>query len=819
MRFECNKCSRRKKCKGPIEAEINDENADILVIGESPGTEEEAREKVFIGPAGKILRSNLESFGKTYNIINACCCYSPNKPTPKQLNECSIYWENLIDATKPKLIIVLGSYAAKITLKREVKMADDAGIIFDLCGTKAIVNYHPAYMLHLGDSPQRHHIEQEYSKIWEQAYYLLEGFEPNKPSVTILKKPKEIEEHLQKLSIKHDTSDSFLVYDYETWGDIDALRPELNNSFKILTVGVSDGEQTIAFPMEHPSLDEEQQRSIKVSWKCHILSKRIKIVAHNSKYEHKCNYLIFGVMPFTHCTMLRADILDENAPASLAALSRRYEIEWSGYKPASDDIRKKPIEADLDELLEYCGLDAITTYVLNKKLHKKLQDDNLIETARRFENYARGLAHIEINGIKIEPITAMNSKAKLEKEVKQELIDVEKELEIQKTIEWAKKNMKTFKGFNPRSSPQMQHFCLDILNVPVPTKMDKKGRHADLSSKNLEKYEGQYPVLDKILQIRSKQSCANLVGQWLNWADKDQIVHSEYHNEVVVTGRLSSTKPNHQQIPRDSFVRRAFISRFSKGLIISADYSQLEPRTCAGLSQDKEMIEVFKKGLDLHLLAASVIYKTSYEEMLEQYENKVNGIEEKRYNGKQMNLANLYGQTEYGLSKRTKLSIEEAKDMLNRFKERFSGAMEFKKNCYSHVMTYGWTQDLFGRRRRLPDAKSMDKWKSAAALRRAAHFPIASTANQFCLLSLASLQKRIESLNRFQEIAYVIANIHDALLVDCKESEIDSICRLVKDTMEEHNQKDYWKNTGVKLKVDVKTGPNYFDMEEWNGIH
>ncbi len=810
-RFECQACKRHEGCKGPISPDFR--GSDLLIVGEQPGEEEEAAgdPRPFIGPTGRILRATLQHITDQYTLTNAVCCFSQAKPSDKQIKACSINLSETIRKVQPKAIVVLGAYAAKAVFGRSIKVTETVGQIttarFGKQEIPIIVNFHPSYLerMRMGDDTRYRRVEVQWTDAWDATIELLQGMRPQTPEVVCAKPPYS---QMRDILDSYDCGTSAVAYDYETWGDVSALRPELNNIFKILVIGVSTPQGHICFPLDYPgALTVQQNRMIVRAWTA-FLDRSPLLVAHHAKYEHKCNLTRFGRTWPTADTMVRVNVVDESLPAALEPAARRFGIKWASYKTTMEDIRTKPIEAKLDDLMKYCALDAACTGQLLIEVTKALQDKGLESVAKRFEVYAMDLAHIEVNGMHISAEIMDQVRLEIEHKVDGIRTELDKSPEIHRLEKWAATNIKSWRAhsqFNPASHIQVKKLCLDILKLPI---QQRKGKYT-FDKETLKGYLKD-PIVKNLLELRSLESMqSGFLDKWRTLCDSQNRIHTQYTQVDVVTGRLGSRDPNLQNVPNHP-IRRVFTSRYRRGWIVIGDFSQLEPRLLAGWSGDESLIMAFRENLDMHLYVAAEVANVNFLELERAYNQGDPEAKRKRDLGKRMNLGTMYGQTEYGLSEHTELSIQECATLIRRYDEKFAGVAEFRRKCQAHCIKHGWVEDLFGRRRNLPDIHATNPQRRAKALRQAGNFPIASTGNQFCLTSV-SLCRRLFEAEKVE--AVVIGTVHDSIIMDCSMKHQELAISLLQSSMLAHNEQDYWNSKHVSIKCDIAIGRDLMPLE------
>ncbi|KKL59837.1 hypothetical protein LCGC14_2211350, partial [marine sediment metagenome] len=371
-------------------------------------------------------------------------------------------------------------------------------------------------------------------------------------------------------------------------------------------------------------------------------------------------------------------------------------------------------------------------------------------------------------------------------------------------------NIKSFKKdskFNPRSPVQMKRLILHELKLPISPKIKWKGgirtENYSFDKRALELYEEEYPMVKDLNTLRSINSMfTGFLDKWETFTGPDSCVHTNYNQDVVLTGRLSSTDPNLQNIPVESTIKRVFSSRYGKdGLILSADYKQIEPRILAGWSEDPAMCEALNNGLDLHRFVAAKIYNVLYDDV----------TFTQRQLGKRMNLGQIYGQTPEGLAEAANISLEHAKELQIVYFEKFGGIRDFRKKFHMVVRRTGLSYDLFGGTRHLPNAMLTNRMLKERAERQASNYPIQSTANHFCLMGMCKVMDLFKERNL---PALVVGTVHDSIIVDFKISHRKQIIEAVREGMLIHNYEDYWKDKPVLMEIDIAIGDNYKELKE-----
>ncbi|TWP08602.1 DNA polymerase I [TM7 phylum sp. oral taxon 350] len=351
--------------------------------------------------------------------------------------------------------------------------------------------------------------------------------------------------------------------------------------------------------------------------------------------------------------------------------------------------------------------------------------------------------------------------------------------------------------FNLSSPKQLSEVLFDHMNLP--TKGIKKGKTGySTGQKELDKLRGIHPIIEVIERYRELTKLINTYIDTLPvLADENDRVHTTFNQNVVVTGRLSSTDPNLQNIPiRTELgrkVREAFVPKEGY-TFIQADYSQFELRLAAVLAGDQEMVDGFNRDEDIHKRTAALVYGVP--------DNEV--TKEMRRSAKVINFGILYGMSPRGLSVATKMSVKEAKDFIERYFKLRIKLKEYLDSIIDFAKQHGYVKTLFGRKRPANDINSSNYMVAEAAKRSTINMPIQGTEADLMKLSMIHLDEELEKRGLK---ARQIIQVHDSILLECPEDEVETVKELVKNVME-----NVYPKLGIKLTVDVASGDNWGDL-------
>ena len=354
--------------------------------------------------------------------------------------------------------------------------------------------------------------------------------------------------------------------------------------------------------------------------------------------------------------------------------------------------------------------------------------------------------------------------------------------------------------FNIRSAQQLGDVLFNGLGLPAPRKT--KGGQASTSQQTLEKLAGQHPVVDSILQYRKLEKMRSTYLDPLpRLVDPQGRIHTTFNQKATATGRLSSSNPNLQNIPVRGPLGKRMRSCFIAGpgrLLVSADYSQVELRVLAHVSQDPALLEAFRNGEDIHARTAALVYDLP--------PDQVNP--DQRRNAKTINFGLIYGMGAQKLAQELKISTTQAKDFIARYFERLQGLKEFYEGVEASARKHGFVTTLGGRRRLLPDINSASGQAAALARRQAINTVIQGSAADIIKLAMLAVARD----ERLRELdARLLLQVHDELLLevpaDAAEEAGALVARLMQDVC------PAGKELSVPLLVDWGTG------HDWGAAH
>lgn len=424
---------------------------------------------------------------------------------------------------------------------------------------------------------------------------------------------------------------------------------------------------------------------------------------------------------------------------------------------------------------------AYTIYKLYNVLTQKMEEAGSIDLFNKIEMpLTEVLASMQYEGIYID---------------KQELLDFGKELQEKIDILTQEIYELTGEEFNINSTKQLGEILFEKLKLTAKKKT-KTGYSTDVDV--LEKIKYEHPVIEKILEYRQLQKLnSTYVEGLIPYIDETGRIHSKFHQTVTTTGRISSTDPNLQNIPTRMELGRKLRKVFKpeKGYIfVDADYSQIELRVLAHISEDKNMIEAFCNNEDIHSQAASKVFNIPLEEV----------TKEERTKAKAVNFGIVYGISEFGLGEQLGVSRKKAKEYIEQYLDKYSGIKEFMINIVEETKEKGYVETLYHRRRYVPELKSNNYMVRQFGGRVAMNTPIQGTAADIMKIAMINVYNKLKENNLKSKL---IVQVHDEILVETLESEKEQVKQIVKEEME----------NVIKLKVpllaEVEEGYNWYEAK------
>ena len=491
----------------------------------------------------------------------------------------------------------------------------------------------------------------------------------------------------------------------------------------------------------------------------------------------------------TFDTMLAHYVIEPEGRRSMDLLS----AQFLGYEPVSIEtlIGKKGKnqgtmrDVPLEQITEYAAEDADITLQLKNCFSPLIEKRGVTKVFNEVENpLVRVLVDMEYEGVKVD-VGFLNDYSKvLEEEAKKAEERVFEQAGVR---------------FNLASPKQLGEVLFDILKLDSKAKKTKTGQYAT-GEDVLSKMAAKHKIVDDILNFREftklKSTYVDAIPALIN--PKTGRIHTSYAQAVAVTGRLSSTNPNLQNIPirseRGREIRKAFVPRDPSRVLVSADYSQIELRIVAAISGDPNMCEAFKQGKDIHTATAAKVYGI----------NEGDVTKEMRYKAKSVNFGIIYGQWAFGLADNLGIPRTEAKEIIDNYKKEFPNIQKYMDEQINNAKELGFVETLMGRRRWLRDINSSNFTVRGFAERNAINSPIQGSAAD--MIKLAMIRVHNEMKKKPWE-SKMILQVHDELVFDAVESELPALKELILNCM----TGAMVLPNGVPVEAEIGVGKNWLE--------
>ncbi|NQY66147.1 MAG: DNA polymerase I [Flavobacteriales bacterium] len=523
--------------------------------------------------------------------------------------------------------------------------------------------------------------------------------------------------------------------------------------------------------------NREEALSILAEFKEVFANQKIEKIGQNIKYDisilKRYNISVQGQL---FDTMLAHYLLHPDQKHNMNILSETYlhyspvSIEKLIGKKGKNQKSMRDIEPD--EVKEYATEDADITFQLSNYFKPKLKEGGLERLFYDIEiPLVPVLANMEAEGIMLDAQGLLSYSEELGKDI----VEIQK-----KVIELAGRE------FNLSSPKQLGEILFDELKIDDKAKKTKTGQYST-SEDVLLKLESKHEIIPKILDYRSltklKSTYVDALPELVN--PNTNRIHTSYMQAVAATGRLSSINPNLQNIPirteRGREVRKAFIPRNENFTLFSADYSQVELRIMADLSEDEGMIKAFNDGIDIHTATASKVYHVSLDEV----------SDDMRRNAKMVNFGIIYGISAFGLAQRLNIKRQEAKDIIESYFAEYPQIKTYMDGIIDKAREQGYVETILGRKRHLKDINSHNAIVRGFAERNAINAPIQGSAADIIKIAMININDEMEKKDMKSKM---LLQVHDELIFDLHKEEIGILEPMVTDFME----------NAVRMKVPLK---------------
>ncbi len=583
-----------------------------------------------------------------------------------------------------------------------------------------------------------------------------------------------------KLLLQNLQNQTSVCFDTETTG-IDAINAEL--------VGLAlSWEKGKGFYVPFPENQEEAQELIN-KFKPFFENSTIEKIGQNIKYDLKvlANYGVEVKGNFFD-TMIAHYLINPDMRHNMDVLSETYlkyspkSIETLIGKKGKNQLSMRDVA--LEDIKEYATEDADVTYQLKEHFQPILER---VGTKKLFDEIEvpliQVLADMEREGINLDKDF-----------LKSMSIEMQKEIETFENTIYEEAGEK----FNLASPKQLGDILFDKLKIGgAKQKKTKTGQYAT-GEEVLSYLANEHQIVKDILEwrqlVKLKSTYVDALPEQID--KKTNRVHTDYMQTVAATGRLSSNNPNLQNIPirteRGRQIRKAFIARDENHTLLSADYSQIELRIIAALSGEDNMIAAFQNNEDIHRSTAAKVFNVPLEEV----------TKEQRSNAKTVNFGIIYGVSAFGLSNQTSLSRKESAELIDAYYKTYPKLKSFMANQVDFARDNGYVETISGRRRYLKDINSANAVVRGAAERNAVNAPIQGSAADIIKIAMINIHKRLKEDNYKSKM---LLQVHDELVFDVHNSEIEKIQPMIK-----HEMENAFK-MAVPLEVEVGLGKDWLE--------
>ena len=513
----------------------------------------------------------------------------------------------------------------------------------------------------------------------------------------------------------------------------------------------------------------------------------LTIVGQNLKYDGKimARHGVDLTQAKLEDTMVAHYLLEPDQPHGMDALAQAF-LDYQCI-PITDLLGKKGKNqksmADIPpaEVVNYACEDADITLQLADVLIPKLEEEGLTDLYRDVEMPLLSvLMDMELEGVALDTAHL----AQFSGQLAQELDALQQSIQGHAGV-----------PFNVDSPKQLGDVLFEHLEIPAKVKKTKTGQYPT-SEAVLSKLKDKHPIVGEVLEYRKLKKLRSTYVEPLPSLLHSETgrVHTTYMQVVAATGRLSSKDPNLQNIPirtaQGREIRKAFVPRDANHVLVAADYSQVELRIAAAMSEEQGLIEAFQKGEDIHAATAAKVFGVTLEDV----------TREQRSQAKAVNFGILYGQGAFGLAENLGISRKEAKAIIEAYHKQFSGLDAFTQACVAKAREAGYATTLLGRRRPLPDIHSNNAVVRAFAERNAVNTPIQGSAADIIKVAMIEVAKEMKGME-----SKLIMQVHDELVVDAVESELDDVKALLVQCMERAVK------LSVPLDVEVSHGQTWLE--------
>lgn len=595
---------------------------------------------------------------------------------------------------------------------------------------------------------------------------------------SLLKKINFESEEQQTLNLEEDKKEKIQIVDYKNF---DFNRPysfylEMNgytySKSKVIGCGFSNLKES-CFMMIDELIANKEILENNIEKYTYDLKRMIILLHQYGININNCNY----------DSMIASYLLDYKLEDDITVLMNQFNYNCPSYEETYGTEKKKK-EVNIETTKEQCINKSRFIYDTRSKILLEIDDYDETKLFNEIEMpLSLVLADMELTGIRVDKKYLLNLKEELETKMKlmQE--------EIYKLADGE---------FNILSPKQLGEVLFDKLKIEYPKKRKKDDTSYSTSKDILDKIKDKNEIVEKVLEYRNLSKLyANYCVGLLDEIREDGKIHTIFNSCLTRTGRLSSSKPNLQNIPIRSdyskLVRKAFIPE-DNSILMSSDYSQIELRVFAHMADAKNLQEAFIEDKDIHAKTASDIFKVP----IEQVDKKMRRI------AKTVNFGILYGISSFGLSEDLKIDVASAKEFLNNYLNTYQGIKEYMEKEKEEAYQKGYVTTIMNRRRKIDELKSSNYMVRSSGERMALNTPIQGSAADILKKAMVELYRAMQEKKLKSKI---LIQVHDELVFNIYNDELEIMKELVKEKMEKVVK------LSVPLKVDIETGNDWYEAK------
>ena len=595
---------------------------------------------------------------------------------------------------------------------------------------------------------------------------------------SLLKKISFESEEQQTLNLEEDKKEKIQIVDYKNF---DFNKPysfylEMDgytySKSKVIGCGFSNLKES-CFMMIDELIANKEILENNIEKYTYDLKRMIILLHQYGININNCNY----------DSMIASYLLDYKLEDDITVLMNQFNYNCPSYEETYGTEKKKK-EVNIETTKEQCINKSRFIYDTRSKILLEIDDYDETKLFNEIEMpLALVLTDMELTGIRVDKKYLLNLKEELETKMKlmQE--------EIYKLADGE---------FNILSPKQLGEVLFDKLKIEYPKKRKKDDTSYSTSKDILDKIKGKNEIVEKVLEYRNLSKLyANYCVGLLDEIREDGKIHTIFNSCLTRTGRLSSSKPNLQNIPIRSdyskLVRKAFIPE-DNSILMSSDYSQIELRVFAHMADAKNLQEAFIEDKDIHAKTASDIFKVP----IEQVDKKMRRI------AKTVNFGILYGISSFGLSEDLKIDVASAKEFLNNYLNTYQGIKEYMEKEKEEAYQKGYVTTIMNRRRKIDELKSSNYMVRSSGERMALNTPIQGSAADILKKAMVELYRAMQEKKLKSKI---LIQVHDELVFNIYNDELEIMKELVKEKMEKVVK------LSVPLKVDIETGNDWYEAK------